>query len=67
MAASYLITPLGTPAISVPAGFTPEGLPVGLQIVTRARTDSTLLRIAAAFEAATGHGRCTPRLQEVTS
>lgn len=67
MAASYLLTPLGVPAISVPAGFTPDGLPIGLQVVTRARTDSTLLGIAAAFEAATGHGRCAPRLPEVLS
>jgi amidase len=67
MAASYLLTPLGVPAISVPAGFTPDGLPIGLQVVTRARTDSTLLGIAAAFEAATGHGRCAPLLPEVLS
>ncbi|GAA3645618.1 amidase [Nocardioides ginsengisoli] len=67
MRASYLFTPLGVPAISVPAGFTPDGLPVGLQIITRARTESTLLGIAAAFEAATGHGRVAPRLPEVHS
>jgi amidase len=65
MRASYLFTPLGVPAISVPAGFTPDGLPVGLQIITRARTESTLLGIAAAFEAATGHARVAPRLPEV--
>jgi amidase len=67
MAACYLVTTLGVPAISVPAGFTPDGLPVGLQIITRARTESALLSIAAAFEAATGHGRCAPRLPEVSS
>lgn len=60
MASCYLITTLGVPAISVPAGFTPEGLPVGLQIVTRARTEQRLLGVAAAFEAATGHGRRKP-------
>lgn len=67
MAASYLLTPLGVPAISVPAGFTPEGLPIGLQIVTRARTEPTLLGIAATFEAATGYGRLAPHLPEVSS
>jgi len=40
------------PAASVPAGFTPDGLPVGLQIVGRRLADSTVLRAAAAFEQA---------------
>lgn len=38
------------PAISVPAGFTSEGLPVGLQLVGPHRSDMELLRIARAFE-----------------
>ena len=42
----------GQPAISVPAGFTGERLPVGLQIVGRRFADATVLRVAAAFEAA---------------
>jgi amidase len=62
MASAYLITVLGVPAISVPAGFTPGGLPVGLQIVTRARSEQSLLAVAAAFEAATGHGKRRPTL-----
>jgi amidase len=53
MASCYLITTLGVPAASVPAGFTPDGLPVGLQIVTRARTERSLLAVAAAFESST--------------
>ena len=44
----------GHPAISLPCGFTPEGLPLGLQIVGRFREDAALLRTAALFEAATG-------------
>ena len=40
------------PAISVPCGFTADGLPVGLQIVGRRFAEATLLRAAAAFEAA---------------
>ncbi|KQY08007.1 amidase [Mycobacterium sp. Root135] len=66
MAACYLITPLGVPAMSVPAGFTAQGLPVGAQMVTRARSESRLLGIAAAFEELTWHGRRTPPLLDVT-
>jgi amidase len=46
------ITVTGLPAISVPCGFTASGLPVGLQIVGRRRAEATVLRAAAAFEAA---------------
>jgi aspartyl-tRNA(Asn)/glutamyl-tRNA(Gln) amidotransferase subunit A len=41
----------GQPAVSVPAGWTASGLPVGLQIVGRRLEDSLLLRAAATFEA----------------
>ena len=40
----------GHPAISVPAGFTPEGLPVGLQIIGRRHADETVLALASLFE-----------------
>jgi amidase len=62
MASAYLISVTGLPAISVPAGFTPDGLPVGLQLVGRRRADWALLGIAHAFEAATGYGRTVPPL-----
>jgi aspartyl-tRNA(Asn)/glutamyl-tRNA(Gln) amidotransferase subunit A len=42
----------GQPAATVPAGWTQDGLPVGLQIVGRHLQDETVLRAAAAFEAA---------------
>ncbi len=42
----------GQPAASVPAGFTPSGLPVGLQIVGRRYAERTVLAASAAFEAA---------------
>jgi amidase len=48
------------PAVSVPGGFTPDGLPVGLQLVGRHGDELGLLRLAAAFEAATGAGRRRP-------
>jgi amidase len=49
---TYAFTVVGLPAISVPCGFTREGLPVGLQIVGRWHDDATVLRAAAAFEEA---------------
>ena len=52
MRAAYLITVTGCPAISVPAGHTRDGLPVGIQIVAPHGADRRLLEIAAAFEAA---------------
>jgi aspartyl-tRNA(Asn)/glutamyl-tRNA(Gln) amidotransferase subunit A len=42
----------GLPAISVPCGFTREGLPVGLQLIGRAFDEATLLRIANSYEQA---------------
>ena len=60
MASAYLISVTGLPAISVPAGFTPDGLPVGLQLVGRRRADWPLLRVAHAFETATGYGQVIP-------
>lgn len=42
----------GHPAISIPCGWTEDGLPIGLQIVGRWMADSELLRLAAAFEQA---------------
>ena len=62
MASCYRITMTGLPAISVPAGFTPAGLPVGLQLVGARRSDWGLLGVARAFEAATGYGRVVPAL-----
>jgi amidase len=54
MKSCYYISIAGTPAISVPCGFTPDGLPVGLQIVARHQDEWGLLQIAHAFEQAVG-------------
>jgi amidase len=56
------ITVSAHPAISVPGGFTSRGLPVGLQLVGRYRDEPNLLRLAAAFEEATGFGARRPNL-----
>lgn len=53
MKSASRITVTGHPAISVPCGFTPEGLPVGIQIVGRHRADFAVLQLAHAFEQAT--------------
>jgi amidase len=50
----YFISLTGLPAISVPAGFTEEGLPVGLQIVGRHHDDFGVLQMAHAYEQANG-------------
>jgi amidase len=56
------ITVTGHPAISVPAGFTREGLPVGIQIVGRHQDDWGVLQLAHAFEQATRIGTRRPTL-----
>src|SRR5690606_32915938 len=48
MNSNYLITATSNPAISVPAGFTDDGLPVGLQLVGRYRDDFGVLQLAHA-------------------
>jgi len=62
MKSCWYISATGNPAASVPAGFTPEGLPVGLQIVGRAKEDFSVLQMAHAFEQATGFGKKRPAI-----
>jgi amidase len=50
MRSAYFITVTGCPAISVPAGTTADGLPIGIQIVAPHGADRRLLEVAAAFE-----------------
>ena len=56
MRSAYVISATGCPAISVPAGTTPEGWPVGLQLVAAHGQDRRLLEVAAAFENARAVG-----------
>lgn len=50
----------GLPAMSIPSGFTPDGLPTGLQLTGRAWDESMLFRIADAYERATDWKDRTP-------
>jgi amidase len=62
MASCWQITVLGGPAMSVPCGFTADGLPVGLQIVGRRGDDDGVLALAHAFEQATRFAQRRPSL-----
>jgi amidase len=62
MKSAYWITTTFRPAASVPAGFTADGLPVGIQIVGRYRDDLGVLQMARAFEQATGFGKKRPAI-----
>jgi amidase len=62
MKSCCFVSVTGNPAISVPCGFTPEGLPVGVQIVGRHRDDLGVLQLAFAFEQATQFWRRRPPL-----
>jgi amidase len=62
MKSCWYISATGNPAASVPGGFTPEGLPVGVQIVGRYQADFSVLQLAHAFEQATGIGKKHPAM-----
>ena len=60
MMSCAFVTVTGLPAISLPCGFTDDGLPVGLQMVGRPRGEFALLQLAYAFQEATGFHRRKP-------
>jgi amidase len=62
MKSCYYVTITSHPAISVPAGFTEEGLPVGMQVVGRYRADVAVLQLAHAFESETNAWKRRPAL-----
>jgi amidase len=60
MRAVCAVTVTGHPSISMPAGFTAAGTPVGVQLVGRHRAERELLGLAKGFEAATGYAARRP-------
>ena len=60
---TYPFNLTGNPAASINCGFTGDGLPVGLQMVTGTNRETDLLRAAAAFETARPWAQATPSLQ----
>ena len=62
MRSAYFVTVTGCPAISVPAGFTREGWPVGVQLVAAPNQERRLLEIAHAFELLNRSGERRPDL-----
>jgi amidase len=60
MKSAYYISAAGNPTMSVPCAFSPNGLPIGLQIVGRHHDDWGVLRLGYAFEQATNIGKRAP-------
>jgi amidase len=60
LAIAYAITLTCSPALSLPCGFTREGLPVGIQIVAPPRAEARLLAAAKALEDILGLRGSTP-------
>jgi aspartyl-tRNA(Asn)/glutamyl-tRNA(Gln) amidotransferase subunit A len=52
----------GLPGISVPCGFSSDGLPIGLQILAKAFDEETMFRAAYSFEQSTGHHKKRPTI-----
>jgi aspartyl-tRNA(Asn)/glutamyl-tRNA(Gln) amidotransferase subunit A len=52
----------GLPAVSVPAGFSSDGLPLGIQLIGRPGDEATILGLASAFQEATEHHEARPEL-----
>ncbi len=67
MRSCYYISVCNLPAISVPAGFTRDGLPVGIQIIGRPRADLSVLQLAHTYEQETQHWRRHPAIAQMTT
>ncbi|MGR0161754.1 amidase [Paenarthrobacter nitroguajacolicus] len=63
MRSACLLSATGLPVLSVPAGFSSAGLPIGLQLASNHYTDMQLLRYGRAFEQRTGYAAVAPVLK----
>ena len=52
----------GLPALSVPCGFDPDGLPIGMQLIGKPFDEATLFRVGAAYQALTDFHTRAPDL-----
>ncbi|WP_309478085.1 amidase family protein [Leucobacter luti] len=59
-----VVSAMGVPALSIPAGFSQSGMPVGIQLVAPHGGDALLLRAAHAYEQRTRWSRVRPRMLE---
>lgn len=66
MRSCYYVSICGNPALSVPGGFTSDGLPIGMQIVGPHRGDYKVLQIGYAHEQATGFGKRRPKIADTS-
>jgi Asp-tRNA(Asn)/Glu-tRNA(Gln) amidotransferase A subunit family amidase len=55
---------LGNPAVVVPSGVSPEGLPIGVQVVGQPNSEELILKVARALERAVGGSRPSPMMLE---
>lgn len=62
MRSCWFISATEHPALSVPCGFTSAGLPIGMQIVTRQRSEMSLLQFGHAYEGATNYWQRRPQI-----
>ena len=58
MALCYAITVTGCPSISIPSGFSKDGLPIGIQIVSKKLNELKILELAKVFESETNYYNC---------
>ncbi len=51
----------GTPGMNLPAGFSADGLPMGVQLIGKRQAEISVLQMARAYEGATGWVQNSPR------
>ena len=62
MALCYAITATGCPSVSIPSGFSKDGLPIGMQIIGKKYEDLKVLAFAKKYEEIFEHSKIRPNL-----